>query len=121
VTSQSTPQVKLKIVKKNNFTASTIPDRRGQSSTLIPFITSATNYRLTSAARPADHFARQGNAATPQSKHLLAHRGRLPSTALFVWLISHQPTVFFSQNKPAISNQPTILFSQNKTAPAISH
>jgi hypothetical protein len=64
---------------------------------------------------------RQGNAATPQSKHLLAHRGRLPSTALFVWLISHQPTVFFSQNKPAISNQPTILFSQNKTAPAISH
>jgi hypothetical protein len=43
------------------------------------------------------------------------------SNALFVWLISHQPAVLFSQNKPAISNQPTILFSQNKTAPAISH
>jgi hypothetical protein len=28
--------------------------------------------------------------------------------ALFVWLISHQPAVFFSQNKPApaISHQP---------------
>jgi hypothetical protein len=27
---------------------------------------------------------------------------------VFVWLISHQPTVFFSQNKPApaISHQP---------------
>jgi hypothetical protein len=40
---------------------------------------------------------------------------------LFVWLISQQPAVLFSQNKPAISNQPTILFSQNKPAPAISH
>jgi hypothetical protein len=40
---------------------------------------------------------------------------------LFVWLISHQPAVFFSQNKPAISNQPTVLFSQNKLAPATSH
>jgi hypothetical protein len=26
--------------------------------------------------------------------------------ALFAWLISHQPTVLFSQNKPAINNQP---------------
>jgi hypothetical protein len=28
--------------------------------------------------------------------------------AMFVWLISHQPAVFFSQNKPApaISHQP---------------
>jgi hypothetical protein len=41
--------------------------------------------------------------------------------ALFVWLISHQPTVLFSQNKPATSNQPAVLFSQNKPAPAISH
>jgi hypothetical protein len=40
---------------------------------------------------------------------------------LFVWLISHQPAVLFSQNKPAISNQPAVLFSQNKSAPAISH
>jgi hypothetical protein len=33
----------------------------------------------------------------------------------------HQPTVLFSQNKPATSNQPTVLFSQNKSAPATSH
>jgi hypothetical protein len=41
--------------------------------------------------------------------------------ALFVWLISHQPAVLFSQNKSAISNQPAVLFSQSKPAPAISH
>jgi hypothetical protein len=37
---------------------------------------------------------------------------------LFAWLISQQPTVLFSQKKPAISNQPAVLFSQNKSAPA---
>jgi hypothetical protein len=41
--------------------------------------------------------------------------------SLFAWLISHQPAVLFSQNKPATNNQPTVLFSQNKPAPAISH
>jgi hypothetical protein len=41
--------------------------------------------------------------------------------ALFAWLISHQPTILFSQNKPATSNQPAVLFSQNKSAPAISY
>jgi hypothetical protein len=41
--------------------------------------------------------------------------------ALFAWLISHQPAVLFSQNKPATSNQPTVLFSQNKPALTISH
>jgi hypothetical protein len=41
--------------------------------------------------------------------------------ALFVWLISHQPAVLFSQNKPATNNRPAVLFSQNKSAPAISH
>jgi hypothetical protein len=45
----------------------------------------------------------------------------IPSNALFVWLISHQPAVLFSQNKPATSNQPAVLFSQNKSAPVISH
>jgi hypothetical protein len=40
---------------------------------------------------------------------------------LFVWLISHQLVVLFSQNKPATSNKPTVLFSQNKSAPATSH
>jgi hypothetical protein len=39
---------------------------------------------------------------------------------VFVWLISHQPTVLFSQNKPATSNQPAVLFSQNKSAPTTS-
>jgi hypothetical protein len=58
------------------------------------------------------------------------------ANALFAWLISHQPallfsqnkpttsnqpTVLFSQNKPTTSNQPTVLFSQNKPAPTISH
>jgi hypothetical protein len=43
------------------------------------------------------------------------------ANALFVWLISHQPTVLFSHNKPAITNQPAVFFSQNKSAPAISH
>jgi hypothetical protein len=36
-------------------------------------------------------------------------------------LISHQPTVLFSENKPATSNQLAVLFSQNKSVPAISH
>jgi hypothetical protein len=40
---------------------------------------------------------------------------------LFARLISHQPAVLFSQNKPATSNQPAVLSSQNKPAPAISH
>jgi hypothetical protein len=49
-------------------------------------------------------------------------RGRATAVfTLFAWLISHQPTVLFSQNKPAISNLPTVLFSQNKPAPAISN
>jgi hypothetical protein len=46
---------------------------------------------------------------------------RVPLIALFAWLISHQPTVFFSQNKSATSNQPAVLFSQNKSAPATSN
>jgi hypothetical protein len=41
--------------------------------------------------------------------------------ALFAWLISHQPAVLFSHNKPATGNQPAVVFSQNKSAPAISH
>jgi hypothetical protein len=40
---------------------------------------------------------------------------------LFVWFISHQPAVFFSQNKSAARNQPAVFFSQNKSAPVISH
>jgi hypothetical protein len=41
--------------------------------------------------------------------------------SLFVRLISHQPAVLFSQNKPATSNQSAVLFSHNKSASAISH
>jgi hypothetical protein len=41
--------------------------------------------------------------------------------ALFVWLISHQPALLFSQNKPATSKQPAVFSSQNKSAPAINH
>jgi hypothetical protein len=33
-------------------------------------------------------------------------------TALFVWLISHQPALLFSQNKPVTSNQPSVFFSE---------
>jgi hypothetical protein len=44
-----------------------------------------------------------------------------PVSTLFTWLISHQPVVLFSHNKPATSNQLVVLFSQNKSAPAISH
>jgi hypothetical protein len=40
---------------------------------------------------------------------------------LFVWLISHQPAILFSQNKSGTSNQSAVLSSQNKPAPAISH
>jgi hypothetical protein len=47
--------------------------------------------------------------------------GAQRTDALFPWLISHQPAVLFSQNKPATSNQPAVLFPQNKPAPAISH
>jgi hypothetical protein len=45
----------------------------------------------------------------------------MSNQSLFAWLISHQPAVLFSHNKPAISNQPAVLFSHNKPAPAISH
>jgi hypothetical protein len=40
--------------------------------------------------------------------------------SLFVWLISHQPAVLFSQNKPVTSNQAAVLFPQNQPAPATS-
>jgi hypothetical protein len=59
---------------------------------------------------------RRANAAGPWEK-----RRGLRINSLFAWLISHQPAVLFSQNKPATSNQPTVLLSQNESAPAISH
>jgi hypothetical protein len=59
----------------------------------------------------------------PSSTSVPVARGS-PTTyfcALFAWLISHQPAVLFSQNKPATSNQPAILFSQRKPTPTIRH
>jgi hypothetical protein len=53
--------------------------------------------------------------------HVRVQNCKQTKHALFVWLISHQPAVLFSRNKPAITNQPAVLFSQNKPAPAISH
>jgi hypothetical protein len=32
------------------------------------------------------------------------------NSVLFVWLISHQSAVLFSQNKPATNNQPKVIF-----------
>jgi hypothetical protein len=46
---------------------------------------------------------------------------RLAIYTLFVWLISHQSAVLFSQNKSTISNQPAVFLSQNESAPVISH
>jgi hypothetical protein len=47
--------------------------------------------------------------------------GRGPrGVAVFARLISHQPAVLFSQNKPTTSNQSAVLFSQKKPAPATS-
>jgi hypothetical protein len=37
------------------------------------------------------------------------------------WLISHQPAVLSSQNKPATNNQPAVLFLQNESAPITSN
>jgi hypothetical protein len=48
-------------------------------------------------------------------------RHLVETCALFVWLISRQSAVLFSQNKLAISNQLTVLFSQNKPAPTTSY
>jgi hypothetical protein len=39
------------------------------------------------------------------------------ASTMFVWLISHQPTILFSHNKPATINQ-SVIFFHNKSAPA---
>jgi hypothetical protein len=45
----------------------------------------------------------------------------LPSIALFIWLISNQITILFSENKSAINHQSEIFFSQNKSASPTSY
>jgi hypothetical protein len=56
---------------------------------------------------------RQSNAGTDEAEGWR-------TDVMFVWLINHQPAVFFSQNKPATSNQPAVLLSQNKSISATS-
>jgi hypothetical protein len=70
------------------------------------FFPSPTNTAAVHSRFTRDPEAR-GHAARAQS-------WGVGTSALFVWLISHQPTVLFSQNKPAITTQPAVLFSQNK-------
>jgi hypothetical protein len=60
--------------------------------------------------RGADHTRRQGHDGAANA-----------ICSLFARLISDQPAVLFSLNKPATSNQSAVLFSQNKPAPVISH
>jgi hypothetical protein len=43
--------------------------------------------------------------------HISSLLQELASAALLAWLISHQPAVLFSHNKPATSNQSAVLFS----------
>jgi hypothetical protein len=45
----------------------------------------------------------------------------LATKSLFVWFISHQPTVFFSQNKSATSNQYFSLTTNQHQPPTTSH
>jgi hypothetical protein len=63
----------------------------------------------------------EGSRQSGNNIEELSEKRSVQARALFVWLTSHQPAVFFSPNKSAISNQLTVLFSQNKPAPAISH
>jgi hypothetical protein len=42
-----------------------------------------------------------------------SRRVRYYQRVRLAWLISHQPAVLFSHNKPAASNQSAVLFSQN--------
>jgi hypothetical protein len=62
-----------------------------------------------------------GDAIATAVKVPLSPQTHFLILALFAWLISHQPTVLFSQNKPATSNQPepassTLLSEQTSTS-----
>jgi hypothetical protein len=69
-------------------------------------------------SRTRTHLDRRRISTTTKSS---LHGSIKQFSALFVWLISHQPAVLFSHKQPATNNQPAILFSENKSAPAISH
>jgi hypothetical protein len=69
--------------------------------------------------RSAGNYSYQSIFLLAEERHAIQAQSDIVS--LFVRLISHQPAVLFSQNKPATSNQPTVFFSHNKSAQAISH
>jgi hypothetical protein len=60
------------------------------------------------------------NPTKPATLSTIEYSGSPMFIRLFVWFISHQPTVLFCQNKSATNNQTVVLFSQNKSAPATS-
>jgi hypothetical protein len=98
-----------------------------------------TSFVVFSRGQTADPLSRElrSDGTLPvwcQNQSILAIRGDASSSvvrsllsiswtlSLFARLISHQPTILFSQNESATSrNPPAVLFSQNKPAPAISH
>jgi hypothetical protein len=73
----------------------------------------AQNTPASTTFAAVDEHAEEGTARVVQGDVGAAY-----NIALFVWLISHQPAVLFSQNNPATSNQPAVPFSHNKPAPA---
>jgi hypothetical protein len=93
-------------------------ERMPTSTSLFPFCSlhGRCDDLFSIATTMHNHTPRQPTA--PSSSWLCQPKD---SNGLFAWLISHQPAVLFSHNKPATSNQPAVLFSQNKPAPAISH
>jgi hypothetical protein len=90
------------------------------SRTMMPRQDSGIRIDTTSALSAiTQQLRRESSAGVCSTKRNGSWRQHMFS--LFARLISHQPAVLFSQNKPATSNQPAVLFSQNKPAPAISH
>jgi hypothetical protein len=91
-------------------------------SNLLTLVKPRSTWVLTSKTSPTNPNDPLDQVNTHLWSTLGQRHGQTPlkPSALFVWLISHQPAVFFSHNKPAINTQPTVLFSQNKSAPATS-
>jgi hypothetical protein len=76
-----------------------------------------------SPATSQQYFSLRTNQHQPPATEIEEQTSQLKKNhgIMFAWLISHEPAVLFSQNKPATSNKPTILFSQNKPTPVIIH
>jgi hypothetical protein len=86
----------------------------------FPLVIGTGSQRYSAGAQRHPVDKEDGTRSKKKPAHMQGMAGWVDTIAssLFAWLISHQPTIFFSQNKPATSNQPTVLFSQNKPAPA---